>query len=237
MGYILGKLPWFQFYPGDWMKDPALRACSLPARGLYMDMLCIFFESPERGISPYAAGKLEAKAWAKVVGHRADYVKKLVAELELNRVLSRRPGDRRLYSRRLVREEIERKKARERQRKHRGSVTPYVTHLSQPSSSSSSSSEVISHMSQAEEERTTAAAFTDIGFEQPFGRPNFQAIWVTHFLEAKRNGTWLTQAMENTIQECQKVNIGIPPQFYDAKHDVEAREKIEFDNKHRKVPL
>jgi hypothetical protein len=92
-------------------------------------------------------------------------------------------------------------------------------------------------MSQAEEERTTAAAFTEIGFEKPFGQPAFQAVWAVHFDRAKKNGTWMTQAMEDTIQECQRMNVGIPPQFYDAKHDVEAREKIEFDNKHRKVPL
>lgn len=28
------KLPSFQFYPGDWMKDPSLRSVSLEARGL-----------------------------------------------------------------------------------------------------------------------------------------------------------------------------------------------------------
>ncbi len=43
------KLPSFQFYPGDWMKDPALRSVSLEARGLWMDMLCLLFESVRRG--------------------------------------------------------------------------------------------------------------------------------------------------------------------------------------------
>ncbi len=43
------KLPSFQFYPGDWMKDPSLRSVSLEARGLWMDMLCLLFESVRRG--------------------------------------------------------------------------------------------------------------------------------------------------------------------------------------------
>jgi hypothetical protein len=45
------KLPSFQFYPGDWMKDPALRSVSLEARGLWIDMLCLLFESGRRGYS------------------------------------------------------------------------------------------------------------------------------------------------------------------------------------------
>lgn len=74
------------------------------------------------------------------------------------------------------------------------------------------------------ESKKAAAAFLDIGFDKPFGRPNFQAIWITHFLSARAAGMYITQAMEDAIQECQKHDIGIPPQFYDAKHDVEARE-------------
>ena len=45
------KLPSFQFYPGDWMKDPGLRSVSLEARGLWIDMLCLLFESGRRATS------------------------------------------------------------------------------------------------------------------------------------------------------------------------------------------
>ena len=44
------KLPSFQFYPGDWMKDPNLRRCSRAARGLWADMLCLMFECEDRGV-------------------------------------------------------------------------------------------------------------------------------------------------------------------------------------------
>jgi hypothetical protein len=46
----MGKLAWFHFYPGDWMKDPDLRRCSPAARGVYMDLLCLMFECEERGV-------------------------------------------------------------------------------------------------------------------------------------------------------------------------------------------
>lgn len=78
-----------------------------------------------------------------------------------------------------------------------------------------------------------AAAFTEIGFDNPFGQPSFQAEWVTRYLEAKKNGTWLTATMEETIQACQKMGIGIPPQFYEAKHDVEKKEMQEWNRRHR----
>lgn len=46
---MANKLPSFQFYPGDWMKDTALRFCSTFARGLLVDLLCHMFDAKERG--------------------------------------------------------------------------------------------------------------------------------------------------------------------------------------------
>jgi hypothetical protein len=83
----------------------------------------------------------------------------------------------------------------------------------------------------------SASAFSEIGFDAPFGQPPFQAIWVTHFTAAKENGAWLTEAMEATIQECQRYKIGVPPQFFDAKHGIEKSERAEFDRRHRRAPL
>ena len=33
------KLPAFQFYPGDWRKDPNLCRCSHAAKGVWIDMI------------------------------------------------------------------------------------------------------------------------------------------------------------------------------------------------------
>jgi hypothetical protein len=38
------KRPSFQFYPGDWLRDTALRTCSAAARGLWIDMICYMHE-------------------------------------------------------------------------------------------------------------------------------------------------------------------------------------------------
>jgi uncharacterized protein YdaU (DUF1376 family) len=81
-----------------------------------------------------------------------------------------------------------------------------------------------------------AAAFLSIGFDEPFGQKSFQRVWLRRFSELKAD-QWLTVVMEATIQECQRKNIGIPPQFYDAKHDVEARENAEAKQRYKRTPL
>jgi len=34
------KYPWMQFYPGEWISDPALSKCSPCTRGIWIDLLC-----------------------------------------------------------------------------------------------------------------------------------------------------------------------------------------------------
>jgi hypothetical protein len=85
---------------------------------------------------------------------------------------------------------------------------------------------------------TTAAAYLSIGFDKPFGQPAFQEVWERNF-EARQSDPaspdfrWVTDVMEATIQECYQKNIGIPPQFFEAKHDVEKRELVEAQNRYR----
>jgi hypothetical protein len=43
------KKPSFQFYPGDWMKDPNLSMCSPATRGIWTDLLCFVFELRQGG--------------------------------------------------------------------------------------------------------------------------------------------------------------------------------------------
>lgn len=43
------KLPAFQFYPGDWMKDPNLSMCAPATRGIWMDLLCAMHENGRSG--------------------------------------------------------------------------------------------------------------------------------------------------------------------------------------------
>ncbi|NBW17008.1 MAG: hypothetical protein EBR82_54435, partial [Caulobacteraceae bacterium] len=100
----MAKSPGFWFFTGDWMKDPELRFCSLFARGLLVDLLCILFEAKEQGYASNPDGTPrtnEQIADAVAGGSREDKLAAL-AELEQSGVLSR---DSRgvLFSRRIAR--------------------------------------------------------------------------------------------------------------------------------------
>jgi hypothetical protein len=43
------KLPWMKFYPGDWLKDPALSMCSPATRGIWIDALAAMHENGRAG--------------------------------------------------------------------------------------------------------------------------------------------------------------------------------------------
>ena len=49
-GYLcIMKLPSWQFYPGDWRKDPGVQALNYEERGIWFEVLLLMYESEERG--------------------------------------------------------------------------------------------------------------------------------------------------------------------------------------------
>lgn len=108
----MAKLPAFQFYPGDWLKDPNLRRCSPAARGVWVDMLCLMFECDPRGV--LATG---GKPWgddeiASVISGQTAEVLSCIQELLTKEVASRN-GAGAIFSRRMVRDEqIRRERAK-----------------------------------------------------------------------------------------------------------------------------
>ena len=46
----MAKLPSFQFYPGDWRKDPELSRASKAEKGMLIDLMCLMHEAEDRGI-------------------------------------------------------------------------------------------------------------------------------------------------------------------------------------------
>lgn len=139
------KLPAFQFYPGDWMKDPDLRRCSLAARGVWVDMLCLMFECEQRGVLATGGSPWSRTDVAQAVGGNGDVTLRCIDELVAKGVCKVRE-DGALYSKRQVEDEEKRAETRQRVANHRekhscnavsnASVTPTY----QPSSSSVSSS-------------------------------------------------------------------------------------------------
>jgi hypothetical protein len=48
-GCTLMKLPAFQFYPGDWRKDPGIQSLTLEQRGAWLEIMCLMHEAKPRG--------------------------------------------------------------------------------------------------------------------------------------------------------------------------------------------
>jgi hypothetical protein len=125
----MGKLPAFMFYPGDWQKDPCLRRCSKAAKGVWMDMLCLLFECPVRGVFVDASGKPWsdeelAEAIGGDIGANLGYIAELVSK-----GVAQRDTRGAIFSRRMVRDEQTRRSATERKRKERSGHAP-VTPMS-----------------------------------------------------------------------------------------------------------
>src|SRR5260370_35276951 len=113
------KLPAFQFYTGDWQKDPSLRRCSKAAKGVWMDMMCLLFECPVRGVFVDAGG------WPWGDGEIAAAIGgDIAANLECIEEFGAKGGVRRdargaLFSRRMVRDQERRQTDKERKIKQR----------------------------------------------------------------------------------------------------------------------
>jgi hypothetical protein len=97
--------PWIKFYPTDWRADPKLRMCSVAARGLWMEMLCLMHEADPRGSLLVNGHAVSDKQLASLAGITCREATGLLTELEANGVFSRDDGV--IYSRR-IRRDIER---------------------------------------------------------------------------------------------------------------------------------
>lgn len=101
----MGKRPSFQFYPPDWRTDEKLRLCSIAARGLWIDMLCLMHAGEPYGHLCTVPGRpTTPEGLAKQVGESPAAVKRWLAELADNGVYSV-TDDGLIYSRRMVRDE------------------------------------------------------------------------------------------------------------------------------------
>jgi hypothetical protein len=95
--------PWLKFYPTDWQSDPALRVCSLAARGLWAEMLFIMHKAEPYGFLVINGKPVTPKQLAVLVGAPQRDVEAYLKELEDNGVPSRDEHGT-IYSRRMVRD-------------------------------------------------------------------------------------------------------------------------------------
>jgi hypothetical protein len=118
-----GKLPYFPFFPDDWLSDEKLRLCSLAARGLWMDLLSLMHKGDRRGFlqqangSPYTPEQIARCAGCSLV-EAAHLLQEL---LTTGTATADEHGV--IYNRRMVRDERKRRLCSEAGRKGGGNPT------------------------------------------------------------------------------------------------------------------
>lgn len=100
----MGKRPAFQFYPADWRKDAELQSCSVTARGLWHEAMCIMHECEPYGELRVNGKPMIVPQLARLVGMTVAECNRAWAELESAGVFSV-AADGAFYSRRMVRDE------------------------------------------------------------------------------------------------------------------------------------
>ena len=98
------KRPSFQFYPGDWLNDAALRLCSVGARGLWIEIICLMHQGSKYGHLKVNHKVILTPNLARMVGADLTDVQGWLNELESAGVFSRdKEGC--IFSRRMVKDE------------------------------------------------------------------------------------------------------------------------------------
>jgi len=104
-----------QWYWDDWFAAFDVRACSLAARGLWIDMLGIMWKAEIRGTLTVNSKQIDIKTLAKIVNDTEENVEKYLIELEQYNVFSRLEDGtiicRRMYRESKKQEEIRQKRS------------------------------------------------------------------------------------------------------------------------------
>lgn len=135
------KMPAFQFYPTDWLKDLSVQSLSFEQKGVWIDLLCIMHLSEERGKLIANSLPIPCRILARMIGIDVRklqnilhvLVKQKVAYIDANGVI---------YNKRMVKDEALMNIRREAGSKGGNPklVKQEVNQKTTPSSSSSSSS-------------------------------------------------------------------------------------------------
>jgi hypothetical protein len=101
----MSAFPFLKFYADAWRSDPALRSCSIGARGLWIEMLCLMHGAEPRGHLRLPNGAaITDRQLALQVGISADELSRLRDELRAAGVFDV-AADGTIISRRMVRDE------------------------------------------------------------------------------------------------------------------------------------
>lgn len=96
------EYPWFKFFPNDWQANPKLAMCSIAARGLWLEMLCIMHQAEPYGYLIIAGKVPTDEQLSSIVRVPVEELQKLLLELSENEVFSKKKSGV-IYSRKLAR--------------------------------------------------------------------------------------------------------------------------------------
>lgn len=104
-GIVTARRPAYQWYPGDFRRDPGVQAVSFDARGLWREMLDLMHSGEPYGYLTTANGeRIDVPALAKIVGIAVPRCQRLYNELKDKGIFNE--DERGIpYSRRMVRDE------------------------------------------------------------------------------------------------------------------------------------
>jgi hypothetical protein len=97
------KQPWIKFYPSDWSGDRKLHMCSIGARGLWVEMMCVMHEAEPYGHLVTDGKPVTNRQIAALAGISLSECGRYLMELESAGVYSRTDA-KTIFSRRMVRD-------------------------------------------------------------------------------------------------------------------------------------
>ena len=95
---------WGKWFWADWLADPGLRACSIGARGMWMDLLCVAATAEPPGYVTIAGRAMTYEEIARLTGVEIEMTKQLIEELLLKNVCGKSTLGGALFSRRIIRD-------------------------------------------------------------------------------------------------------------------------------------
>lgn len=113
---MAGKLPYIQFFPGDWLRDN-VAGCTLGAQGLWLRMIILAHDSDRYGYLSQNGSPIPPGSIARRCGCTPEQYETLLAELLAAGVPSRTPEGF-IYSRRMVTDHKSRESNAIRQKRH-----------------------------------------------------------------------------------------------------------------------
>lgn len=105
----MSKLPYIPWYIGDWRKDPGVQALTFHDRGIWFEILCLMYESQDRGKLLLNGQPMPDDALARLLGLDKQVLSASLTKILDYGVASRCESTGALMNRRMVKDEELRK--------------------------------------------------------------------------------------------------------------------------------